>query len=68
MRVAIDDNKGGLIEGEIEMGPASNGCIRIKLDIGKTHICHIDKVLPLDEEAEDRMKNGFCKTQKDPSV
>jgi len=59
MRVAIDDGNGDLIEGEIEMGPASNGCIRLKMDGGKTAISHVDRVLPLDEEAEERMKNGY---------
>lgn len=66
MRVAIDDGNGTLIEGEIEMGPASNGCIRLKMDSGKTHIGHVDSVLPLDEEAEDRMKNGYSSMKVNP--
>lgn len=64
MRIAVAGENAELIEGEIEIGPASNGVIRLKMDNGKTLIRHTDDVLPLDDEADDRMKNGYVRAKR----
>lgn len=62
MRVATtEQGQTDLVEGVLEIGPSAIGKVRIILDSGKTLIRHIDDVLPLDDEAEDRMKNGYKK-------